>query len=328
MKKILVTWAGWYVWSVLVPKLLKKWFYVIAIDKFFFGENKINKHKNLKIVNEDVRNIDEKYFNDNIFWVIDLVAISNDPSWELLEKETYEINFESRYKTAKLAKEFNIEKYIFPSSCSIYWFNDDIVNEDSEANPLTIYSKANLLAEKNILKISDENFRVIVLRQSTLFWPSNRMRFDLAINNMVYNAFSKWKIELMRDWKQKRPFLHVDDTTDFMIFLLENDYEHSNIYNIGVANITLIDLANNIKNIIKRDFNKDIKIEWYWNIDRRSYEVDFDKINNTFNFKFNRRIEFWILEIYNRLLNLELEKTEDTITLEVYKKLKSKGVNI
>ena len=37
-KKILVTGAGGYIGSILVPMLIKKNFFVIAVDKFFFGK--------------------------------------------------------------------------------------------------------------------------------------------------------------------------------------------------------------------------------------------------------------------------------------------------
>ena len=102
IKKILVTGAGGYIGSVLVPSLLKKGYKVVAIDRFFFG-NYLKPNKNLIFLNEDIRNINSKNFK-NIHAVIDLAAISNDPSGEKFKQQTYEINFEARVKNAKMAK--------------------------------------------------------------------------------------------------------------------------------------------------------------------------------------------------------------------------------
>ena len=124
--------------------------------------------------------------------VIDLVAISNDPVGDAFEEATYDINFHSRYRTAFLSKEKGVERYILPSSCSIYGFQEEgvIANECSSTNPLTHYAKANELAEQQILPLADNSFCVTILRQATVYGFSDRMRFDLAINGMTYGA---WK---------------------------------------------------------------------------------------------------------------------------------------
>lgn len=154
-------------------------------------------------------------------FVIDLVAVSNDPSGERFNEATWQINYQSRVRTAKLAKEYGVKRYILPSSCSIYGFQEQIVDESSLTNPLTTYAKANEKAEQDILPLADRNFVVIVVRQATVFGYSPRMRFDLAINGMTYGAWKTGRLPLMRDGSQYRPFVHVEDTSEAMIELLE-----------------------------------------------------------------------------------------------------------
>ena len=119
------------------------------------------------------------------------MALSNDPSGEYFKKETYEINFRSRFNCASLAKKNGVKRYILPSSCSVYGFNKSIVSEQSKLNPLTTYAKCNLLAEKKILKLSNKKFCVTVLRFSTVFGFSPRMRYDLALNGMIESLLQK-----------------------------------------------------------------------------------------------------------------------------------------
>ena len=141
--------------------------------------------------------------------VIDLVAVSNDPAGEHFSTATWQINFESRSKTAALAKKYKVKQYILPSSASVYGFNDEIVDETSLVNPLTTYAKANLAAENAVLMLADQDFCVTVLRQSTVFGWSPRQRLDLAINVMTYNAQTRLKLQINGTGDQYRPFVRL-----------------------------------------------------------------------------------------------------------------------
>jgi nucleoside-diphosphate-sugar epimerase len=122
--------------------------------------------------------------------VIDLAAISNDPSGELFQEATWAINQRARVRAAQLAKRAGVSRYILPSSCSVYGFQDadTVSDEESPTNPLTTYAKANLGAEKGVLELADDSFTAVVIRQATVYGLSPRMRFDLAINGMTYGA--------------------------------------------------------------------------------------------------------------------------------------------
>lgn len=321
MKNVLVTGAGGYIGTTLVPKLLQQGFHVTAVDRYFFGEELLQTHPNLSLVREDTRKLSKSIFN-GVDGVIDLVAISNDPSGELFGDVTYEINRDSRIRTARLAKESGVKRYILPSSCSIYGFQEEgvIADEDSATNPLTNYAKANLLAEQGVLPLSSENFVVVVLRQSTVYGYSARMRFDLAINGMTYGAWSTRKLPLMRDGNQWRPMVHVSDTADAQIFMLTADKALVNgqVFNVGSEenNYRLKDLSDRVASVV----GEDVVQEWYGDPDHRSYRVNFDKIENL-GYKAKFCAEDGVLEILQRLESGSLEKTDKTITLDWYKNL-------
>ena len=321
MKNVLVTGAGGYIGTTLVPKLLQQGFHVTAVDRYFFGEELLQTHPNLSLVREDTRKLSKSIFN-GVDGVIDLVAISNDPSGELFGDVTYEINRDSRIRTARLAKESGVKRYILPSSCSIYGFQEEgvIADEDSATNPLTNYAKANLLAEQGVLPLSSENFVVVVLRQSTVYGYSARMRFDLAINGMTYGAWSTRKLPLMRDGNQWRPMVHVSDTADAQIFMLTADKALVNgqVFNVGSEqnNYRLKDLSGRVASVV----GEDVVQEWYGDPDHRSYRVNFDKIENL-GYKAKFCAEDGVLEILQRLESGSLEKTDKTITLNWYKNL-------
>ena len=46
--RLLITGGGGYIGTTLIPYLLRKGHKIRLIDKFFFGKNIINEHKNLE----------------------------------------------------------------------------------------------------------------------------------------------------------------------------------------------------------------------------------------------------------------------------------------
>jgi len=317
---ILVTGGGGYIGSTLVPMLLNDGHNVTVIDRFFFGENLLPDTKNLTKIKADVRNYDYNILK-GIDAVIDLVAISNDPSGELLPKETEEINFRSRLATATKAKEFGVKRYILPSSCSIYGFQDNEVNERSEVNPLTIYAKNNYCAENEIIKLADDSYTVTILRQATIYGYSPRMRFDLAVNGMTFGAWKSRNIPLMRDGEQWRPMLHVQDAARAMMFMLKQNPSDINaqIFNVGSQNNSNYKIKDIAQKVVDTVPDK-VVIEWYGDPDNRSYKVNFDKISKL-GFRCEHTIEDGIKEIYLKLQEGTLDKTDRTITLKWYQNL-------
>lgn len=320
-QRILVTGAGGYIGSVLVPMLLERGYSVRAVDRFFFGQSLPRDNARLEILKEDVRRIEPSVFA-GVDAVIDLVAISNDPSGEEFQNATWEINKTSRIRHAEFAKAAGVGRYILPSSCSIYGFQaaDVIANETTPTNPLTTYANANEQAEHGVLPLADDTFCVIVLRQATAYGYSPRMRFDLAINGMTYGAWKSGKLPLMRDGLQWRPMLHVRDAARAQMFMLEAPAAAVNgqLFNVGSAvnNYQIGPLAEIVAEIVPRD----VQIEWYGDADVRSYRVAFDKIE-----KLGYRAELTaadgVREICEALEKGELDRTPESITLEWYKTL-------
>ena len=126
--------------------------------------------------------------------MVDLAALSNDPSGERFAQPTWAINHAARVRCARLAAAAGAARYVLPSSCSVYGFHPDHVlcDEDAAPSPLTTYAAANLRAEADILPLASEAF-ARVLRQATLYGASPRMRFDLAVNGMTWGAWSTGK---------------------------------------------------------------------------------------------------------------------------------------
>ena len=317
--KVLVTGGAGYIGSVLVHMLVEKGHKVTVLDRLFFGTDSLKDILDkIVLLRADIRWFKPEIL-DGVDAVLDLASLSNDPSGELDPEKTLEINYEGRLRVAHLAKEHNVARYVLASTCSVYGFQENILTEESNVNPLTTYSKANVLAEQNILPLASKRFAVTALRQATVYGYSKRMRFDLAINGMALGFFKNGKIPIMRDGKQWRPFIHVKDTSRAFITMLEADHELVNgqVFNVSSddQNVQIFDLAKLVAESINLPFN----YEWYGSTDKRSYRVSFEKISRVLKFRTEHTLKEGAKEVYEALKKGEVNPDDPkTITVKWY----------
>ena len=320
--RVLVTGGAGYIGSILCRLLLEKDYDVTCLDRLFFGIDSIKDIEDkMELVKDDVRWFKPEILK-GIDAVVDLASLSNDPSGELDPEKTLEINHKGRVRVANLSKKYGVSRYVLASTCSVYGFQEGVLTEESSLNPLTTYAKASVLAEKEVLALADKSFTVTALRQATVYGYSPRMRFDLAINGMTLGFFKHGKIPIMRDGKQWRPFVHVKDTSNAFIRVLESEPELVNgqIFNTSSdeQNVQVLDLAKLVAEAVGLPFN----YEWYGSPDNRSYRVSFRKIKETLGFQPHSTLRDGAREVFDALKEGRLNADDPrTITVKWYKHL-------
>jgi len=170
---------------------------------------------------------------DTVVW---LAALVGDPVCGLDPALTRKINQEA---LAPLWESFE-GRVIFPSTCSVYGAQDELLDEDSPTAPLSIYAESKLEAERLLLENRPD---ALILRLATLAGTGDtysRIRLDLVVNLLVMRAKLVGQLQVFGG-DQYRPLLHVRDVATAIVPHLTSDA--SGIYNLGMENVRIADLA-------------------------------------------------------------------------------------
>jgi nucleoside-diphosphate-sugar epimerase len=304
MKKVVVTGAGGYVGVPLCQSLLQKGYHVVALDRFFFGIEKlagIEGNPALTIIRDDIRYCNASIF-DGADAVIDLAGLSNDASAEIDPALTVSINYKGSERFIREAKKHGVKRYVYASSASVYGAGSKkSLEETDELFPQTEYAKSKVAIEKVLNELADESFSPVIMRNATIFGLAPRMRFDLAINIMTLRAWRDRVIYIMGGGEQWRPFVHVNDVVAAFILMLEAPKEkvHNEIFNIGSSelNYQIKQLAQFVIDVIPNVTIHTIPDD----PDKRTYNVNFGKVKRVLEFQTSVQVHEGIVEIKQAL---------------------------
>jgi nucleoside-diphosphate-sugar epimerase len=296
---ILATGGCGYKGTVLVPKLLDRDHDVTVVDTMWFG-NFLKPHPRLRVLNTDVRNIEDIPLND-IDIIIHLASVANDPCGDLDPKLTWEISALATMQLADAAVRNGVKQFIYASSGSVYGIKEEEqVTEDLTLKPVSEYNKTKMVAERVLLSYRDKML-VQIVRPATVCGYSPRMRLDVSVNMLTMQALTKGLITVFGG-SQVRPNIHIQDITDLYLFLIDRGDAVQGIYNAGFENLSILEIAENIVSRIPAE------IRVTESQDPRSYRVNSDKLLAT-GFKPRKNvddaIEELIVEYRNGNLNDE-----------------------
>ena len=276
---ILITGGCGFIGTEITKKLLLNNHKVTIIDNLWFGNN-LKKNSNLIILKEDIRNFD-KINIKKIDSIIHLANIANDPTVELNPNLSWEVNVLASKIVVEHAIKNKIKKIIFFSSGSVYGVKKEKrVTEDLKLNPISVYNKTKMIAERVFLSYKDK-INLICLRPATVSGFSDRLRLDLTVNKLTFDAIYKKKI-FVDGGDQIRPNANMKDVVRVVEFFLFNNKKNKyNIYNMGFENLSILQIANKIQK--KTSAKLIIKKQ----VDLRSYRQDSSRlIKSGFNPKF------------------------------------------
>jgi len=267
--KILVTGGCGYKGSVLLPLLLADGHEVLSIDTQWFG-NYLPEHPSLTNLQLDIRDTGSIPL-EGVEAIIHLANIANDPAVELNPTLSWEVNVLAGQQLADRAVRAGVKQFIFASSGSVYGVKDEPnVTEDLTLVPISVYNKTKMVAERVFLSYQDK-MQVHCIRPATVCGVSPRMRLDVSVNMLSYQALKNGRITVFGG-DQTRPNIHIQDIADVYRHFLAHPEIASGCYNAGFENISILDIAEQVKSKIGAE------IVVSASNDPRSYRQDSSKL--------------------------------------------------
>lgn len=309
--KIFITGGLGYVGTELSLSLSQSGHQVTVFDTGWFG-NHLPKNSNIEVIIGDIRSINVSL--EGYDAVIHLANIANDPGVELNQTLSWEVNVLATYQLIQSAISSGVSAFIYASSGSVYGISDlDKVDESTPLLPISAYNKTKMVAEQVLLSFKDK-IKVFNIRPATICGFSRRMRLDLAVNLLTFQALTQGEITILGG-KQFRPNIHIDDMLRVYIHFLRNytDLESGN-YNAGFENLTIEDITERICDVVPA---KKIYKE---SNDVRSYRLDSGKLLAT-GFLPEKGIEDAIHELKDKFDKNELIEKTEWFTLRTMKQL-------
>lgn len=251
--KVLITGGAGYIGDAAVDYLLKAGHSVTVFDNLMYGHNYMRRHENLSFVRGDIVTDENELIHQIRIHdaVLHLAAIVGDGACAANPEKTISVNQKATEVISSVCKTYS-KRLVFASTCSVYGANNELIDEDSPTNPLSLYAGTKLKAEEYVREVSEH----YIFRLGTLFGLSTehaRLRCDLVANILTYKACLGEKLTVFGG-EQYRPLLHVRDAGELMALAcvrgkpskLAHGRDAYGTYILSHANYTILELAESI----------------------------------------------------------------------------------
>ena len=312
MKTILITGACGYLGAKLVRHLSVD-YKIIALGTKYPNDCK----EWLSLIHEfivgDIR--DEKtiqiLLKKNVNFLIHLISLNQKDS-NTIPNEVSSINVTPTWNLLENFTKNGLEKFIYFSTIHVYGsaLTGKIIETD-ESIPFNFYSLSHYLSE-NISNYYNYNTETdcINLRLSNSYGsPEFRENncWWLVINDLCKMAYNNNQIKLLSDGSPQRDFIHINDICRSVSILLKKEKKNTinNLYNISSGEtLTILELAEVVKNIFYKRNNKEIEILMVKNNmkkNKKNKMVICNEKLKKLDFNLSFKLEDGILDLFNYL---------------------------
>ncbi len=209
MKKILITGQKSYIGNSLERYLFD---YNAAQGRELYRTDKISQRRETW-EEEDFSGYDA---------VFDVTGIAHADTGKVSEKqksEYYRVNCDLAVHTAEKAKAQGVPLFLYMSSIIVYGDSapmgeEKIITEKTQPAPVNFYGDSKWQAERHLLRLQDENFKVAILRPPFIYGRNCK-------GNYRQLAALAEKLSVFPDIQNRRSMLYVENLCEFVRLLVE-----------------------------------------------------------------------------------------------------------
>lgn len=258
-KNVLITGGAGFIGRELVKKLVRLKYHVIAFDlteQFSRHKNYFNnlEAKNLLIQAGSI--LDKTALRSafkKVDTVIHLAAMLGVQKTESNRLACMEINVSGTENVLNACVLDNVKRVIFASSSEVYGEpSRNPISEDDETKGKTVYAVSKLAGEELVKGYNqlNPNLKYTIVRLFNTYGEGQIAQFVLA--KFVNNVLRGENPVVYGSGNQIRSYGHVEDVTDGLVKIIENNISDNKIYNLGNSTqvMTLVELANKVIEIL------------------------------------------------------------------------------
>lgn len=261
---VLVTGAAGFIGSQLTDVFLGMGYTVIGVDNFSRGveANLIYARTHPKFTLYNIDLADERAVMEELVPVLHgriidevwhLAANSDIPAGVRDPRVDHRDTFMTTFNTLLLMRELAIPRIAFASTSAVYGEQPDILRETTgPLLPISNYGAMKLAAE-GLISAAVEAY----LEQAFIFRFPNVIGPRLT-HGAIYDFLNKLRcnpneLEVLGDGTQQKPYLHVKELIDAMLFIRDKANERINLFNIGPQDegATVTEIANAVLDHVK-----------------------------------------------------------------------------
>ena len=228
-------------------------------------------------------------------------SIVGDPISKKYPELAWSVNLEGSINVFRKLQAHAVHKFVFLSTCSNYGLrtSDDAATEDADLNPKSVYAETKVEFERFLLdNMEGLDFSPTILRISTAYGLSSRMRFDLTVSEFTRDVVMGKEL-VVYDKDTWRPYCHLRDMSDAVTRVIEApaDKVRGEVFNVGHTH------ENFTKHMIIEEVLKHVpeaadRVSFQeGGVDPRNYKVDFSKIRDVLGFVPNHSVRRYVPEL-------------------------------
>ena len=322
-KHVLITGGAGYLGSLLCGHLLRLGYSVTVVDDLLYGGESLLayfSHPRFHFVRANVcepRTI-RTAIDPNMpvpEAILHLAGIVGFPACQAVGRHVaWRYNVEAAEQVFDQAVGLGVERFIFASTYSNYATSqkDDPATEESSLNPQSLYAETMVGVEKFLIAQSESPCAPLVFRMAHLYGLSPRPRFDLIVNQFVWEAYNKRDL-LIYQRGYSRSFMHVRDAVRGFVLGLQSEEKkvRGQIFNLGSA-VGNLSKDKIVEVILKRLPETTVRYkDLTFGGDMRDFHVSYKKIQEILGFETHFTIEDGVREVLNALRTGIIDNPKD-----------------
>ena len=263
MKKILVTWWAWFIWSHLCERLLAEWNEVICLDNLFTGtKENIKSRISNQLFTFVLHDVTQPFWLQ-VDQIYNLACPASPVHYQKNPVETTRTSILWAMNMLELALKVNAT-ILQASTSEVY--GDPAVHPQPETyrgnvninGPRSCYDEWKRASETLFMDYHRQYWVDIrIIRIFNTYGPNMHPADGRVVSNFIMQALRNQDITIYGTGEQTRSFQYIDDLVEGMIKMMNNETWFIWPVNIGTQfEFTMKELANEILNLIPESSSK------------------------------------------------------------------------